>query len=259
MKQKYSSRWALALAAAVVFAAGASVQASEIDDSIGPAFKQTYAYKAYLQDDAIRTEAKEGVVTLTGTVAEEFHKTLAAETMASLPGVLRVENQLATRAEVATASADEWIVRKVKLALMFHQNVNASATAVEATAGVVTLKGEAANLAQKELTAEYAKDIEGVTEVKNDMTIAATPVMPERTGSEKIDDASITAQVKTALLAHRSTSAVKVQVVTRNGEVALTGIAQNDAEKSLVSKLVADIKGVINVKNEMTVAAAVTQ
>lgn len=259
MKRKLSSRWALAWAAAVVLAAGASGQASEIDDSIEPAFKQTYAYKAYLQDDAIRTEAKEGVVTMTGTVAEDFHKTLAGETMASLPGVVRVENQLATRAEVATASADEWIVRKVKLALMFHQNVKASTTTVEAKEGVVMLKGEAVNQAQKDLTAEYAKDIEGVTEVKNEMTIAATPIMPERTVSEKIDDASITAQVKTALLAHRSTSAIKTQVVTRNGEVALTGIAQNDAEKSLVSKLVADIKGVSSVKNEMTVAAAVTQ
>ena len=76
-----------------------------------------------------------------------------------------------------------------------------------------------------------------MTEVKNEMTVAATPEPVERTASEKIDDMSITAQVKTALSAHRSTSSVKTQVVTRNGEVSLTGIAQNEAEKSLVSKL----------------------
>ena len=35
-------------------------------------------------------------------------------------------------------------------------------------------------------------------------------------------DASVTAQVKAALLTHRSTRAVNVKVETRNGEVTLT-------------------------------------
>jgi len=38
--------------------------------------------------------------------------------------------------------------------------------------GVVTLQGEASSLAQKELTTEYAKDVDNVKEVKNNMTIA---------------------------------------------------------------------------------------
>ncbi len=117
----------------------------------------------------------------------------------------------------------------------------------------MTLKGEAASAAQKDLTAEYAKDIEGVKEVKNEMTVAATPEQPERTKGQKIDDASVTAQIKTALSNHRSTSAMKTKVETRNGEVTLSGIAKNAAEKALVTKLVTDIRGVTSVKNEMTV------
>jgi osmotically-inducible protein OsmY len=77
--------------------------------------------------------------------------------------------------------------------------------------------------------------------------------MAERTAGEKIDDASITAQVKTALMTHRSTSALKTKVTTRDGEVTLTGIAKNAAEKSLVTKLITDIQGVTSVKNQMTV------
>ena len=100
MKRKKIVRLAFAVAAAAVFIAGTPLRAAEIDDSIGPMFKQTYVYKAYLQDDAINIDVKDGVVTLTGTVDEEFHKTLAEETVASLPGVVRVDNQLATRAEV---------------------------------------------------------------------------------------------------------------------------------------------------------------
>ena len=46
---------------------------------------------------------------------------------------------------------------------------------------------------------------------------------------------------------------MKTKAETQDGEVMLTGIAKNAAEKSLVTKLVADIRGVTGVKNEMTV------
>jgi osmotically-inducible protein OsmY len=242
-----------------MFVTSTPLCASEVDNKIESSFKKTYVYRTYLKDDAVKTESKDGVVTLTGTVAEESHKALAENTVASLPGVIRVDNQLATKAEAAAANADTWIVRKVNLALMFHRNVNASKTTVEAKDGIVTLKGEASSVAQKELTTEYAKDIENVKEVKNQMTVAATPEKAERTEGEKIDDASITAQVKTALWTHRSTSSIKTKVETKKGEVTLTGIANNDAEKSLVTKLVTDIKGVTSVKNQMTVEESKTK
>ncbi len=253
MKLNNTYSLALAVAAAAVCVTVLPLRASEADDKIESSFKKTYVYTTYLKADAVTADAKNGVVTLTGTVAEESHKTLAQETVASLPGVTRVDNQLTTTAEVAAANADTWIGRKVKLALLFHRNVNLSKTTIEVKDGIVTLKGEAANLAQKELTTEYAKDIDGVKSVKNEMTVAATPEPATQTVGEKIDDASVTAQVKTALLTHRSTSALKTKVETRDGEVTLTGIASNAAEKSLVTKLVTDIQGVTGVKNQMTV------
>jgi osmotically-inducible protein OsmY len=259
MKRKAIYALAFAAAVAAMFVIGTPLRASETDVRIESSFRKTYVYKTYLKDDAIKIEAKDGVVTLTGTVAEESHKTLAEETVANLPGVTRVDNQLAaTRAEVATENADAWIGGKVKLTLLVHSNVNAGKTIVEVQDGIVTLKGEASSRAQKELTTEYAKDIEGVKAVKNEMTVATTSEPAERTVGEVIDDASITAQVKVALLTHRSTSAIKTKVATRNGAVTLTGIAKNAAEKSLVTKLVTDIRGVTRVRNRMTVEEAKT-
>jgi hyperosmotically inducible periplasmic protein len=229
------------------------LRASESDDAIEASFKKTYVYQTFLKDDAIKTHAKEGIVTLTGTVSQESYKALAEDTAEGLPGVTRVHNKLVTKDEVAAESKDMWIGRKVKLTLWFHRYVNAGKTVVEVKDSIVTLKGEAATTAQKELTTEYASDIEGVKEVKNEMTVATIPVLSERTANEKIDDASITAQVKAALSSHRSTSSLKTKVETRDGKVTLTGIAKNAAEKTLVSKLVTDIQGVTDVKNQMTV------
>lgn len=252
MKSTYSL--ALLVATGTLLINTTPVRASETDDRIEASAKKSYVFKTYLKDDAIKTESKNGVVTLTGTVAESSHKSLAENTVESLPGVKSVNNQLTVKGESPAEHSDAWIGTKVKSTLLFHRNVRATKTDVNVTDGVVILSGEAANQAQKELTTEYAKDVEGVKAVKNEMTIAKTPAKPDETMSEKMDDASITAQVKSSLMSHRSTSALKTKVQTTDGVVTLSGIAKNDAEKSLVTKLVTDINGVTSVVNNMTIA-----
>ncbi|MES2604581.1 MAG: BON domain-containing protein, partial [Pseudomonadota bacterium] len=150
-----------------------------------------------------------------------------------------------------TETSDQWLESQVTTALFFHNNVSRS-TEVTASNGTIMLSGSANSQAEKELTTEYAADVEGVKEVKNRMLVLATPKNP-RTLGDKIDDTSITAAVKMILLSHRSTSALRTKVDTRDGVVNLTGEAKNDAEISLVSKLVSDANGVSRVNNAMTV------
>ena len=65
--------------------------------------------------------------------------------------------------------------------------------------------------------------------------------------------ASITALVKTTLLYHRSTSALKTTVETKEGTVILGGKAGNPAAKELASKFASDVHGVKKVVNNMIV------
>ena len=255
MKQIYPLALTVAMGALLV--TSSSLRASETDDRIESSAKKTYVFKTYLKDDAIKTSSKNGAVTLTGTVAETSHISLAENTVESLPGVKSVDNQLKVKGEHPAEHSDGWIGTKVKTTLLFHRNVRATKTDVNVSEGVVTLSGEASSLAQKELTTEYAQDVEGVKSVKNEMTIAKTPAQPGETIGEKIDDASITAQVKSALISHRSTSALKTKVSTTDGVVTVSGVAKNAAEKSLVTKLVTDIEGVTSVNNNMTIAVPV--
>ncbi len=255
MKSTYSL--ALLVAAGTLFLTTSPMRAADTDDRIEAAAKKSYVFKTYLKDDAIKTESKNGAVTLSGTVTEASHKSLAQDTVEGLPGVKSVDNQLTVKAGSPAEHSDGWIGVKVKSALLFHRNVRATKTDVNVTDGVVILSGEASSQAQKELTTEYAKDVEGVKEVKNQMTIAKNPTPADETLGEKIDDASITAQVKSTLLSHRSTSAIKTKVTTNDGVVTLSGTAKNEAEKSLVTKLATDITGVTSVVNNMTIAPPV--
>lgn len=85
------------------------------------------------------------------------------------------------------------------------------------------------------------------------MTVSETPENKSRTPGEKVDDASITAQVRMALTLHRSTSALETSVSTRRGVVTVYGKAANAAETGLVTRLVTDINGVKDVKNQMVI------
>jgi len=251
MKAIYSI--SLMVAAVALLALGVPVHATNLDDRIESSARESYIFKTYLKDDDINIQSKDGAVTLTGLVSEESHKALARETVSGLPGVTSVDNRLEVKGVPPAPSSDALLMDKVKSALMFHRSVSAEETEVDVKDGIVTLRGTATSQAQKDLTTEYAKDVEGVKDVNNEMTVVKTGEKTPQTIVEKIDDASITAQVNIALLFHRSTSFLHTTVRTNRGVVTVGGKARNLAEIDLVNKLVIDIKGVKSVNNRMTI------
>lgn len=238
----------LLMVAATPFAVYA---ASDLDNKIEDAAKASYNYRTILHDQ-VNVKAKDGVVTLTGKVQDDDLKKLAEDTVRGLPGVLNVNNQIRTEA-MTPEHSDDWIAIKIRTNLFIHANVSATNTDVAVMDGVVTLTGKADSMAQKELTTAYAKDIEGVKEVNNDIVVTPPPAPPERTAGEVVDDSSITAQVKYALMTHHSTSALKTNVTTKDGVVHLEGNVGSEAEKTLAAKLAANVRGVNSVNNDLVV------
>jgi hyperosmotically inducible protein len=239
------------IAALVLFAAPAGLFASsESDHKIEDTAADTYNYRTVL-DNEVRVSSIGGVVTLTGTVQDEHEKALAEDTVSSLPGVMSVKNDIDIKARYPDHS-DELIAVKVRSLLLVKGHVSAVTTAVSVTDGVVNLTGTADTAAQKELTGIYANEVEWVKSVKNNITVNEKPATGDTIG-EKIDDASITSQVKYALLSHKATSAVTTKVTTTDAVVAISGEAASSDEKALVTKLASDVRGVKSVTNDMTV------
>jgi osmotically-inducible protein OsmY len=225
--------------------------ASSADDrKIEDAAKNSYNYRSVLENH-VTAKAKDGVVTLTGTVQDKGDSTLAADTVENLPGVTRVHNEIKIKSAHPEQS-DAWMALKIRSRLLAKGNVSATSTKVSVKDGNVVLTGTADDLAQKELTTAYAKDIDGVKSVENEIVVKEKTSGAATVG-EKIDDASITSQVKYALLSHKSTSALKTKVVTTDGVVRVTGDAKSEAEKSLVTKLAQDVRGTKSVTNDMSV------
>lgn len=224
----------------------ALLASSATDRKIEEAAKASYNYRMVLEDH-VKVKANDGVVTLTGTVQDKDDRALAVDTVENLPGVLSVRNEIKIESTHPEKS-DAWMAVKIRSRLLVKGNVSATSTKVDVKEGHATLTGSADNVAQKTLTGVYAAEIEGVKSVNNELVVTDKPTM-----GEKIDDASITSQVKYALLTHKGTSAIKTKIVTADGVVLVTGEAKSDAEKSLVTKLAKDVRGVNSVSNNMTV------
>ena len=187
MKIKTKYTLALIVISAFLIAGSIPLHASQTDNRIESSAKNSYVFKTYLNDDAINIKSDDGIVTLTGTVSEESHKSMAEETVESLPGVKNVHNQLSVTDSPSSPNSDAWIAERIRGTLLFHRSVSYLNTEVSVTDGKVTLRGKADSEAQKQLTTEYAEDVSGVKDVDNQMTVTKSQESHRSIG-EKIDD-----------------------------------------------------------------------
>jgi hyperosmotically inducible protein len=89
---------------------------------------------------------------------------------------------------------------------------------------------------------------------------ATTPTTPppptaDRSTGQTIDDAGITAKVKTALAAEKDVRAIGINVDTAQGKVTLTGrvASQDEAERAL--QVARGVEGVKSVDSKLTVGS----
>jgi osmotically-inducible protein OsmY len=77
--------------------------------------------------------------------------------------------------------------------------------------------------------------------------------MTGKTASENVDDASITAAVKTRLASEKAATLTKIDVDTNKGTVYLTGNVENTMMKQRAADLARSVKGVREVVNNLRI------
>jgi hyperosmotically inducible protein len=194
----------------------------------------------------------DGVATLIGTTETPEGKTMAGDTVSSIPGVDKVDNQIVVEPTIVEHS-DAWIAAKIRLQLLVRANISLNIMSVDVKDGAVTLNGTVGTVAQRDMVGAIANNVEGVKSVQNQIGVRAPTDVSKPVIEETIDDGSITAQVKYALLTDHATNALKTKVTTNNGVVVITGEASSDTDRAHVTQLAGSIRGVVSVTNNMTV------
>lgn len=113
---------------------------------------------------------------------------------------------------------------------------------VSTHAGVVTLKGETANLLTRERATRLAENVKGVRSVINNLNVASTR-----------PDNEIEMDVDNALSTDPATEDMEVNATVKNGLVTLKGVASSWQESQLAGKIVKSVRGVQAVQNNLIV------
>ena len=82
--------------------------------------------------------------------------------------------------------------------------------------------------------------------------VAGTPA-PSITVGTVIDDSVVTTRVKSALLANPEVKSFDIAVVTRKGEVQLSGFVENQSQVDRAVEVARGNEGVVSVINQMTI------
>ncbi len=85
------------------------------------------------------------------------------------------------------------------------------------------------------------------------MTAGCAVSRGQQTTGAYIDDAGITATVKTRMLEDKQVAGTSIKVETLNGTVMLSGFAKNATERLTAERIARGVNGVKNVKNEIAV------
>ena len=81
----------------------------------------------------------------------------------------------------------------------------------------------------------------------------STPPTPSSTVGTKFDDSVVTTRVKSTLLADPKIKSVDIAVVTRKGEVQLSGFVDNQAQIDRAIEITRSVEGVESVINKMSI------
>jgi hyperosmotically inducible periplasmic protein len=123
--------------------------------------------------------------------------------------------------------------------------------------GKATLTGTVPEDINRELADQFARNVDGVTEVDNQLVIDADYVRPDAAEGpsfgDRLADATITAVVKSRLIWTRDAEGLATEVSTESGRVRLEGTAESQAARNLAGRLAADTRGVVSVDNRLEV------
>lgn len=92
-----------------------------------------------------------------------------------------------------------------------------------------------------------------VTAILSGGLAACSAVEGRQTAGEYIDDTAITAKVKSKIVGEPSLSAMQINVETMQGVVQLSGFVDQASDKTLASRVAAQVDGVRSVKNNIVV------
>lgn len=273
--RKHGLLWALALAvnAALLIAPGAAAEEA-LSENVRDAVLQARIETAYAMNDTlsamgIDTSVENGVVTLTGEVAEYSDIQLAEDLAKSFDETESVVNDLdVAEADPAPGTKkpqwrrnidDAFTAANVRRRIAYHTGLRNLALDIDVDGATVSVSGEVDSAVQQEAVVATVRDTKGVETVSAALTVVDEESVTKEAADvwdnarENGNDEWIEKRVETSLLLSQSVDLLDLDVEVDNHVCVLTGYASTEDEKQAAERIAADVYGVKEVVNEIEV------
>ena len=191
---------------------------------------------------AIHVSARDGIVTLTGSVPSYPEKHLAEQAVGMVRGVKAVACELSVALPAANARTDQEIARAAADAIAWNTLLGSTTIQVFVDKGRVTLEGTAGWQYQRQTADRAVRYLAGVRDVNNHIVVR--PVA---------EQAVVKGQIEAALIRNARIDAGHVRVEVREGHVTLSGTVQSWLEREEAERAAWSSPGVVEVDNELIV------
>jgi osmotically-inducible protein OsmY len=214
------------------------------DDQLLSDAQDELRWEPKVDDTSIAVSARDGVVTLRGTVGSFREKREATTAVKRVYGTKRVENELQVKLLTADRRADADLRGDVLQALILDALVPSTIDA-KVDDGVVTLTGTAHLHFERDEAESVAGNIKGVTWVENQVELIAPPPFA----------GDVRQSIQRALERDAKLDANGVKIESADdGTVKLTGSVRSWAEHDAAVDAAWAAPGVLDVRDDLMVA-----
>jgi len=203
-------------------------------------------WEPLLREAEIGVSAKDGIITLTGTVDGYAKKSEAEDAVKKVAGVKAVVEKIEVKYPSSWAKKDDSdIATEIVNAFKWNWEVPGEKVKARVEKGWVTLEGELEWNYQSDAALEGVRNLLGVTGVTNNIKIKS-----------KTEDAIEKAAIESALKRNWSLSDKDVRVTVSGHKATLSGTVDSWYQKDEAARLAWNAPGVGNVGNELVVEYA---
>jgi osmotically-inducible protein OsmY len=205
--------------------------------------QEAIKWEPLLKAAEIGVTAKEGIVTLTGTVDSYFKKSEAEDAAKNVTGVKAVVEKITVSFGVGFGKReDNEIAREILNAYKWNWEIPNDKIKVKVEKGWVTLEGELEWNYQREAAVNAVKNLDGVTGVSNNMKIKSD-----------INDIIEKKDIESALRRNWSIDDKSIRVNVHGSNVTLDGTVDSWYEKDEASRIAWNAPGVSAVANNLVI------
>ena len=195
-----------------------------------------------IEASQIGVAAKEGVVTLTGSVASYADKMTAERVTKRVYGVKAVANDVEVKIPGSSQRSDSDIAAAALSALKWDTTVPEDRIKVTVRNGWITLEGKVDWGYQKETAERVVRNLTGVTGLTSQITVKS-----------RVKPGEVKTKIEAAFRRSAELDARRVGVEARDGKVILHGNVHSWIEKQEAEQAAWAAPGVSEVENRLTV------